>query len=145
MIKKSQRIQPVVDLAHHDEKDAVKELAAALKALNNNSERLQQLEGYQLEYMERFRTAGQAGISGSRINDFRAFLTKIKAAIEAQREVVESSKRYLEQKKRFWFAKRGRSRALDAVLEKYMADERVIQAKREQRELDDRPLRVDQD
>lgn len=144
MIKKSKRIQPVVDLAHHDEKDAVKELAAALKVLNDNTERLYQLESYQQEYEDRFNSAGQAGISVSRINDFRAFLSKIKAAIAAQREVVKSSQLHLEQKKQYWFSKRGRSRALDAVLEKYMADERLKTAKQEQREQDDRPPRIEE-
>ena len=142
MIKKSKRIQPVVDLAKHDERDAAKVLGGALAALNAAIEQLEQLKRYQSEYAERFNGAGQAGISSTRINDFRAFLAKVNDAVTAQQGVVERCRNELMQKKKFWFAKRGRSRALDTVLEKYEKDELYQLSRREQREQDEHAQRI---
>ena len=136
-MKKSKRIKPVVDLAHHHERDAAKILGQALTEVNRHEQQLVQLKQYQDEYAERFNAAGQVGESISKLNDFLAFLTKIKGAVKAQEQAVEAARSVLEEKKQFWFSKRGRSKALDGVLDKYVKEERELVAKKEQKEQDD--------
>lgn len=127
----------MVDLAHNDERDAAKILGEALANVNRHVQQLEQLKRYQAEYAERFNSVGQGGETSNKINDFLVFLEKVKGAVKAQESELERARADLEQKKQFWFSKRGRSKALDVVLEKYVQEERMQEDKREQKELDD--------
>jgi flagellar protein FliJ len=135
---KSKRIKPIADLARDSEREAAKALGAALQRLNESREQLQQLHAYREEYAQRLQQTGQQGMSAQQLNEYRHFITKIGAAIESQTTVVEQAQAALEEKKKFWFAKRGRSKALDSVLDHYLDDEKKQLEKREQREQDDR-------
>lgn len=135
---KSKRFKPIVDLAHDSEREAAKALGAALQRLNDGREQLRQLYAYREEYGQRLQQAGNQGMSGQKLNEYRYFMVKIDAAIESQTTVVEQLQVALEEKKQFWFAKRGRSKALDTVLDHYLQNEARQLDKREQREQDDR-------
>ena len=135
---KSKRFKPIAELARSSERDAAKALGKALQRLNDAKEQLRQLIAYREEYAQRLQQAGTAGMSGQQFNEYRHFIVKIGAAIDSQTNVVEQSQKALEEKKKFWFAKRGRSKALDSVLDHYLEQERHQHDKREQREQDDR-------
>lgn len=135
---KSKRFKPIVELAHDSEREAAKALGAALKRLNEGREQLRQLHAYREEYAQRLQQTGSAGMSGQQLHEYRHFLAKIDTAIESQGGVVTQMQEALEEKKQFWFARRGRSRALDSVLDHYLEQERAQLDKREQREQDDR-------
>jgi flagellar FliJ protein len=134
----SKRFKPIADLARDSEREAAKALGAALQRLNDSKEQLQQLYSYREEYAQRLQQTGQQGMSAQKLNEYRHFITKVNAAIESQTAVVEQTQAALEEKKKFWFAKRGRSKAMDSVLDHYLEDERKQLDKREQREQDDR-------
>lgn len=140
-MKKSKRLTPVVDLAHDAERKAAVSLGAALKKYEQAISRLRDLKQYHNEYVRQFSLVGRAGISSSKAVDYRLFLEKLKQAIEQQEMAIEQTLHDLESSKVFWFAQRGRSKALDNVLARYIADERKIQEKREQIEQDDRNSR----
>lgn len=140
-MKKSKRFTPIVDLAHDSERKAALSLGASLKKYEQAISRLSDLKQYHNEYVRQFGLAGRSGISSSKAVDYRLFLEKLKQAIEQQERVIEQTLRDLESSKAFWFAQRGRSKAMDNVLARYIADERKIQEKREQIEQDDRNSR----
>lgn len=142
---KSKRFKPIVDLAHDSEREAAKALGAALQKLNDSRAQLQQLHAYREEYAQRLQQTGQQGMSGQKLHEYRHFMTKIDAAIESQKGVVAQAEAALEEKKQFWFARRGRSKALDSVLDHYLKDERRQRDRREQREQDDRSGRNGRD
>lgn len=135
---KSKRLEPIVNLARNSERDAVKALGDALQTLNSQIERLDQLIDYKAEYAERLNSSGSKGINVQQLNEYREFIDKLTLAIEQQEQIVDQARQTLDEKKRFWFAKRGRSKALDAVLDRYLENEQKQLDKKEQNEIDDR-------
>ena len=139
MMARSKRFKSLVKLAQNTEREAAKALGRALQQLSANIEQLEQLFTYRDEYSKKLTDVGNNGISRNQFSEFREFIYKINQAIEKQELVIEESKQELENRKSYWFAKRGHSKALDMVLDSYLDDERKQAEKREQREIDDRP------
>jgi len=137
-MEKSKRFEPIADLARNSEREAAKALGQALQQLEQEQQQLEQLIGYRADYRRRLNDSASQGMSVQTVNEFREFITKLSLAIEQQQQTLEICRQVLEEKKRFWFAKRGRSKALDAVLDKYIKNEQQLLERREQRELDDR-------
>jgi flagellar FliJ protein len=137
-MKKSKRFMPVVDLAHDAERKAAEALGSCLRKHEQSLIKLDDLRRYHKEYILQFSLIGQSGISSTKAVDYRLFLDKLKQAIEQQEKMLEQVQVDLENSKAFWFAQRGRSKALDNVLTRYIADERKMQEKREQIEQDER-------
>ncbi len=142
---KSKRFEPIANLARDSEREAAKALGSALKNLQDQVDQLENLMRYQADYNQRLNSSASTGISAQELNEYIEFLSKLATAIEGQEQSVEQAKQALEEKKLFWFSKRGRSKALDSVLERYVQDEAKQLDKREQHELDDRNNRIKPD
>ncbi|MBI3771267.1 MAG: flagellar export protein FliJ [Gammaproteobacteria bacterium] len=140
-MKKSKRFTPIVDLAHDAERKAAESLGASLKKYEQAINRLSDLKQYHNEYVRQFSLVGKTGMPSAKAVDYRLFLEKLKQAIEQQEKSIEQALLDLDRSKAFWFSQRGRSKALDNVLARYVADERKIQEKREQIEQDERNSR----
>lgn len=138
---KSKRIEPIANLAKNSERDAAKALGDALRQLNEQLEQLDNLNNYKLDYNQRLSSSGSKGMNVQTMNEYREFIAKLTLAIEQQQQVIEQAKQVLEEKKRFWFARRGRYKALDSVLDRYIQNEQKQLDKKDQRELDDRNSR----
>ena len=138
---KSKRIEPIANLARNSERQAAKALGDALQHLNAQLAQLDQLRDYKVDYLQRLSASGSMGMNGKKLNEYHEFIAKLSLAIEQQEQVVKQARQLLEEKKHFWFARRGRSRALDTVLDRYLQNEQQQLDKREQRELDDRNTR----
>jgi len=139
---KSKRIEPIVNMAHDSEREAAKALGDALQLLDKSVQQLDQLKGYREEYHQRLTSSGEAGMNAQTMNEFRSFIAKLTQAIQQQEAVVEQAQRHLEAKKQYWFARRGHSKALDTVLDRYLQREQRQERKREQRELDEHSSRL---
>ncbi len=137
-MENSKRFKPIVDLAHDSERQAARALGVALQKLNESKEQLDQLNSYREEYTQRLQQAGVHGMSGQQLNEYHGFMAKIDAAITSQKSTIEKMQVILEDKKKFWSSKRGRSKALDSVLDSYLKKEQLKIDKRDQREQDDR-------
>ena len=142
---KSKRFEPIATLARNSEREAAKVLGSALKNLDDQIEQLASLISYQADYNQRLSSSASAGMNAQKLNEYIEFLAKLSTAIERQEQTIEHAKQMLEEKKQFWFSKRGRSKALDSVLERYVQDEAKQLEKREQRDLDDRNNRIKND
>jgi len=144
---KSKRFEPIATLARNSEREAAKVLGSALKNLDDQIEQLASLIRYQADYNQRLKSSASssAGMNAQKLNEYIEFLAKLSTAIERQEQTIEHARQILEEKKQFWFSKRGRSKALDSVLERYVQDEAKQLEKREQRDLDDRNNRIKND
>ncbi len=112
-MKRSKRLKPIAGLAHNSEREAAKALGQAVQVLNEGRDRLEQLKQYRQEYIARYEAMGSSGVSVAKINDYRAFLVKLRGAIQEQEKVVITASTELQERRRFWFSKRGDSKALD--------------------------------
>lgn len=134
----SKRFKPIVDMAHDSERQAARALGTALQRLDESEQQLSQLHRYRDEYIQRLQQVGTQGMSGQQLNEYRNFMAKIDTAITSQTATVAQMLQILDEKKNFWFSKRGRSKALDSVLDSYLKQEQTKLDKRDQREQDDR-------
>ena len=138
---RSRRFKPIVKLAHNSEREAAKALGEVLSQLSESRQQLQQLDSYRNEYQQRLHTTGTHGMSAQALNEYRQFIAKIDGAIEKQQQIIEQIHKKLDEKKQFWFAKRGRSKALDKVLDRYLEEERYQRERSLQKEQDDRAVK----
>ena len=136
-MKKSQRLEPVVKVAENREQQAARALGQAQAQMNQAEQRLAELKNYKEEYLRRFHTQGSRGMSAAQMEDYRRFLAKLDAAIAQQQRVVEQAARAVEVQRNHWFERRGKTRALDKVVERYQADEQRREDLKEQGEQDE--------
>lgn len=134
---KSQRMQPVMRIAEMREQTAAKDLANSQRYLQEQQARLAELQQYQAEYTRDFQLQGSSGISVARFQELQRFLASLGQAIEQQQQLIEHAARVCEQKKRIWQQAYGKSKSLDKVVQRYLAQEQYDQGQREQKETDE--------
>jgi len=127
----------VVEHAQHLEKQAAKALGEAHQRLQEAQAQLQQLNIYRQEYNDRFHQFSHNSPGPQRLLDYQAFMAKLNEAVAQQTVAIETAERSLHEVKQFWLAKRGRSKALDGVLNGYLAAEAREAERKEQRANDD--------
>ena len=138
-MNRSRQFKPVVDHAQQLEKEAAQALGEANRQVSAAVAQLAQLRGYRQEYLDHYRAMGeQGGVDPGRLRDYQAFLAKLNNAMAQQNEAIDAAKQQREEVRRFWLAKRGRSKALDGVLKRYIEEEAYAETRKEQREIDDR-------
>lgn len=132
MKKKSQRFQPVVDVAEQQEQQQAKRLGEAQRFLQEEQDKLSQLQQYREEYRQRLDTHSSAGMDILRLRDYHAFLGRLNQAIDEQTRAVQQARRNCEQQRQHWLDRRSRSQALDKVADKYRSEEKRVEQRREQ-------------
>lgn len=140
-MNRSKRLQPVAQYADSRQRDAAAVLAAYRRVCDEQEKRLNELRGYRAEYVERFHAAGAAGIDAAQLLDYRAFIERLDKALAQQEQVANAARHEYEEKKRAWFALRGRAKALDHVVSHYRDQEQRERERREQHESDERAQR----
>jgi len=141
IMKKSQRLEPVAKVAESREQQAARALGQAQALLNQAEQRLAELKNYKEEYLRRFHTQGSRGMNAAQMEDYRRFLGKLDIAIGQQQQAVDQAANRVETQRQHWFERRGKTRALDKVVERYQADEQRRADLMEQSEQDERAQR----
>ncbi len=138
-MNRAARLEPLADYAEKVETEAARRLAASTRALAAKEKELEQLRGYLAEYRRRAALADDPA-DALRWQNERAFLARLSelvAAREAELErAVESHRLEAER----WRDSRRRTKSLDKLIADGAREARAAEAKREQRELDERAL-----
>lgn len=137
----SKRLQPVQRVAQSREKDAARELGDSQRRMRDQEAKLEDLQRYHQEYLERFQDTARKGMTASQMQEYRAFLEKLDLAIQEQEKVVQASKSECVTRKEHWQQKHVRTKALGKVMDRFKSAEQKILDKREQNETDDRNQR----
>ncbi len=141
-MKRSKRLEPVVKVAENHKQQAAKALGDSQSALQQAEQRLNELNNYRDEYIQRFNANGALGMSAAKMGDYRLFLSKLSQAIEQQVELVRQAAAVVEQQRQQWFDRRGKVKMLDNVVSRFQAEEQRIVEKKEQIEQDERAQRL---
>lgn len=141
VMTRSKRMQPMVRMAEHREREAARVLGESRRHLEHHEGRLAELIAYRDEYTDRYRDCSGGGMGAMRLNEYRVFLERLNQAIEQQREAVEQARIDCEQRRQGWLASRTRTQALGKAVERFHQEERRERGRREQREQDDRVQR----
>ncbi len=105
--------------------------------LRDNQQKLKGLNDFRVEYMHQLQQKGRQGLTGAGFGHYQAFLKKIDEAIEQQSNVVGTSKRVADQRKRLWLAQEVKAKAVAKLIEKQEMRAIAAAQKAEQKMLDE--------
>lgn len=130
-------LQPLLDLSRSHLDNATSELGKLIAQEQEGSRKLELLQGYRAEYMERFRSAVSDGLGVEALRNYGAFMARIDEAIEIQRGLLERSQRRTAAGKQAWVTQRNRVKAFDTLHDRHIEREQQHFNKLEQRASDE--------
>jgi flagellar FliJ protein len=137
----TQQLETLIDLAQRETDDCAKRLGAALKAVNEAEEKLNMLIGYRDEYGRRFDASQQAGITPMAYRNFQAFMEKLDSAIQGQQEVLRHAQSRGEMDKKQWQDAERKRMSFSTLRERAEAQALKVEAKRDQKAMDEHASR----
>lgn len=137
----SKRLHPVHRVAENREQAAARELGDVQRQMQAHTSRLNELRDYHQEYLARFHSAAENGMTAAQLLEYRAFLEKLERAIEAQEQVVRESQIACNNSRDLWKEKHIRTQALGKVVDRMRSEEQRVEDSREQKQQDERNLR----
>ncbi|MGI9235293.1 MAG: flagellar export protein FliJ [Woeseiaceae bacterium] len=137
MKAKSRKIGKVASVAAAEERRLGQLAGQARRRLEEQVDRLGELNAFRHNYAKK--SASQSELRAAHWQDYQAFLSRLDSAVKAQQQIVREGERMLESHRQRWIEKRQKLESLERVLEKHQTEERVQEARREQKQLDDLP------
>jgi flagellar protein FliJ len=132
-MKQSRRIDPLLNRAQETEDAAARVLADRQSTLAQHEAQLVELRRYADEYGN----SQLAATSPAQLANRRAFLDRLQSAVEQQSRAVDNSRQTVEvERGRLLLASRDKQ-VLEQLAASYRAQERQVDERRSQRELDD--------
>ena len=129
----SRRIDPLLRRAQEHEDSVARDLAERQRTLAQHESRLEELR----QYAEDYANSQMAATSPAQLANRRAFLDRLESAVLQQRQNVDSSREKLEaERTRLLLASRDKA-VLEQLAASYRAQERTVDERRDQREMDD--------
>ena len=138
---RSDRLKPIQQVAQVREREAASAFGESRRRLEEEEQRLAELETYRAEYLQRFRTLQQQGITVAQLLEYQAFLGKLETALRHQAEIVELRRTDAERRMAAWTDRRTHTRAMDRAVENLAEAELKAGERRDQKALDDRNQR----
>lgn len=138
MRRDSKRLLAIQRLIEKKERDAAARFAARRQARDRARARLEELDGYHRDYLERYRMAILQGGASARLREYRAFIDRLEQAITEQRRILAHEDEHCSQAKQAWSEQHTQVQAVGKVIERKQADEHREEGRREQRLIDDR-------
>lgn len=140
-MKKSERLQVIVDLQARQERQSLENLAKSQKQLTAMESQLLNLQNYRQEYLQKYETAENQSMNITRLLEYRAFISKLDAAVIAHEQDIELKKRELQRLKKHWQQKHHKTESIKKISERAALEENKLQEKQEQREQDEQAAR----
>ena len=137
----SERLRPIQHVAEVRERDAARSFGESQRRLDEEQQRLSQLEAYRDEYLQRFQRLQQEGLTVAQLLEYQAFLAKLDAAVRHQAEIVQLRRGDAERRREAWTDRRTHSRAMERAVDNLAERELQDGERREQKALDDRNQR----
>lgn len=136
-MKRSQRIQAIVEIKAAQEKNALEALGASQKKMQDIEAQLESLKIYRGEYQERFNRLARDGASVAQLMEFRSFMDKLDKAISGQELSLQGSRAEFQAKKQNWENRHNQTTSLQKVCEAAVVIEKKRDDKIEQGEQDE--------
>lgn len=136
-MKKSQRMKTVNSLAERNEREQADKFAKSQQQCETQQKKLAELKQYYQEYMDSSRKPTGEFLDISRLQESRAFMTKLSGAIAQQSDIVRKAEVVMNTDRKHWMDSRRQSMSMQKLTERYV-DQELRQAEAtEQRSADD--------
>lgn len=107
-------------------------------------QRLEEIQGYKREYLQRMTGAGEQGMAIHLLRDYHAFLHKVDQAIQHQESEVARAREHWESAHAKWLEQRRQVKAYEVLARRHQDEARRKEEKREQRATDEIAARKSQ-
>lgn len=140
-MKRSKRLKSILELIEGREEEITLKLGQARQKLDKAKQSLTSLNTFLGNYTRQFNESGGQGMGIRQLMEYRAFLSKINAAIEEQERVISKSEEEIEQLRQVWEQAHRKTMGVQKVLEKSLEDEKRRMEKTLQAEMDEKASR----
>jgi flagellar protein FliJ len=140
-MKRAKRLEPVQQIVDDAQRRLALSVAAFEKRVLEGETKLQELQRYKGEYEQQFSQRAGRGIGATDLRDYQAFLARLAEAIRQQQALVTRARAEHQAERLKWQEALKRSKALGHVVERWQAEERHMNDRRDQRESDERAQR----
>lgn len=137
-MKREDRIKSYRSTIEKNENDCQSRFRDAEASLSDATQRLSELKNYRGEYERGLGNRVASGMSGPALLDYHAFIARLGEAIRQQQEVVTLCELEREQQRRRLRDAAVQVRTVAAIVERWRAEDRSSDNRREQREIDER-------
>ena len=129
------------DLARTQTDKAAIRLGALQTARITSTQKLDLLMQYRQDYVDQLNALMQNGMPAAKLRNYQSFLITLDGAIDQQRAIVAQANTRLDHGRVDWQHHKRRLNSFDTLAERVRQQEMLVQAKREQRESDERATR----
>lgn len=137
-MKREDRIKSYRSTIEKNETECKTRYRAAESRLAEATQRLNDLQNYRAEYERGLGDRVAAGISGPALFDFHAFIARLGDAIRQQQDIVNRCDLEREQQRSRLRDAAVQVRTVSAVVDRWRAEDRNSDNRREQRDIDER-------
>ncbi|NVK72494.1 flagellar export protein FliJ [Marinomonas sp. CT5] len=137
-MKKSRRMQILVDLAQRKEDSAAQQLARDKAKVRHDMQKLEELREYAGQYESE---RNLLGLSPYLTTNYQHFVDRVQQAIVQQESAVGRSEQQADMSMRRWLQARSKTKSMDWLKEKNHKAELAIEEKQEQRQSDEFAMR----
>jgi len=141
-MKKSQRLNVIVELNARNEKNTLKELGSTQQQKQEAEIQLDNLKVYRQEYEVKYQSIAKIGLNIKQLLEFKAFMSKLDKAIVEQEQVVIGVEKQLISTRKQWEQQHHKTSSMQKVCDAAVKEELKVEEKREQNEQDDRSTRI---
>lgn len=136
-MKRSKKLNPIVELAVKATKEALVKVGQANTVWLKDKQQEEELHSYKAEYLSRLRQVDNSLVSAQKVLELRTFLVSLDQAIAAQQQQVSISFRSLQNQQQLWQQVRQKEQAMNNLVSRYQQEEMHLELKQEQQENDE--------
>lgn len=133
-MKRSQRIQKLVELSQKKEDNVARLLARQQAKVEQEKQKLQQLEEYASQYESE---RNLLGLSPYLVTNYQHFVSRLEQAVQQQKGAISQSEHQANQAQQQWLIARAKTKSMDLVKGKHAEQERILEDKLEQKQIDE--------
>lgn len=137
-MKREQRIDGYRSSLEGAERERAARAQLADRRLRDARLRLEELERYRRDYETGLGRRVAGGMGGPALRDYHAFLGRLGEAIVQQRQVIARCETERDFDQQRWREIAVQLKAVSAVVERWRGEERVLENRAEQRDIDER-------
>ncbi len=136
-MRRSKRLQVVLELAKRNEDAALKVMQSSQNNLNQQHEKMQELVRYQQEYQQALRDAFSSGATAANCATYQHFLSQVGGAIEQQQLVVTLAEEQLDKARKHWQSLYEKQKGMGGLIDRFRDEEDLDLEKKEQKMIDE--------
>lgn len=133
-MKKSKRMDILVDIAKRKEDDVAKVLAREQARLQDDQQKLQELKDYAEQYDQQ---RNLIGLSPYLTTNYQHFVDRLQQAIQQQQNQVNRSQQQVDMIMKRWQNARAKTKGMDWLKDKSVAEEIAEEDRQDQKQIDE--------